>query len=156
MQVRRAVEDDVAALARLHAEVQALHRAALPHRYRDASLGDVEAWVRRLRADPDVVLLVAGEDGDPAVGFAVVRRDASSGDALVLPRLRATVEAIGVASADRRRGVGRALMAAAEELARSWGAASVVLDVQGFNDGAERFYRALGYLPAALRMSKRL
>jgi ribosomal protein S18 acetylase RimI-like enzyme len=155
MHVRRAVEGDVAALARLHAEVQALHRAALPHQYRDASLGELEAWMRRLLDDPDVVVLVADEHGR-AVGFAVVRREASSGDALALPRLRAMVEGIGVAATARRRGAGRALMAAAEELARSWGATSVVLDVQSFNTGAEGFYRALGYRAAATRLSKRL
>ena len=48
------------------------------------------------------------------------------------------------------------LGAGAEELARAWGAASIVLDVQSFNSGAESFYRALGYRAATLRMSKRL
>jgi ribosomal protein S18 acetylase RimI-like enzyme len=155
MRVRAAGPDDVAALARLNAEVQKLHRAAMPDRYRDPPLGELEDWMRRLLADPDVVLLIAEEDGS-ALGFAVVRREVSPGNTFALPRLRAMVEGIGVATTARRRGAGRALMAGAEELARSWGAAAIVLDVQSFNTDAESFYRALGYATVTRRMSKRL
>ena len=155
MRVRAGGPGDVAALARLNAEVQELHRAAMPDRYRDPPIGEIEDWMRRLLADPDVVLLIAEEDAG-AIGFAVVRRDASPGNTFALPRLRAMIEGIGVTATAHRRGAGRALMDAAEELARSWGAASVVLDVQSFNSGAESFYRALGYRAVTTRMSKRL
>jgi ribosomal protein S18 acetylase RimI-like enzyme len=155
MRVRPAGPDDVPALARLHAEVQALHRAALPQHYLDPSLAELEGWMRRLLADPAVVLLLAEEQAE-ALGFAVVRREASPGHVFSPPRLRALVDGLGVAASARRRGVGRALMATAEELARTWGAAAVVLDVQGFNTQAEAFYRALGYEVAKRRMSKGL
>ena len=155
VRIRRATGDDVAALARLNAEVQELHRAAMPDRYRDPPVGEIEDWMRGLLGDPDLVLLISEEDGG-AVGFAVVRRQASPGNTFALPRVRAMIEGIGVTATARRRGAGRALMAGAEELARAWGAASIVLDVQSFNSGAESFYRALGYRAATLRMSKRL
>ncbi len=154
MRVRAAGSDDVGALARLNAEVQELHRAARPDRYRDASLADIEDRMRALLAEPDVTVLVA-EDGE-AIGFAVVRRQDRPGNTFALPRLSAVVEALGVTAGAQRRGAGRALMAAAEELARSWGAASVVLDVQSFNRGAQEFYVALGYAPSTVRMSKPL
>jgi ribosomal protein S18 acetylase RimI-like enzyme len=154
MRVRAASAGDVDALARLNAEVQELHRAARPDRYRDAPLAEIADWMRQLLADPAVTVLVA-EDGE-AIGFAVVRRSDSPGHTFAFPRLSATVEALGVTANAQRRGAGRALMAAAEELARSWGAASVVLDVQSFNQAALDFYRALGYAPATTRMSKRL
>ena len=154
MRVRTAGADDVDALARLNAEVQALHRAARPDRYRDAPLAEIADWMTQLLGDRNVTVLVA-EDGD-AIGFAVVRRQERAGNTFALPRLSAVVEALGVTAIAHRRGVGRALMAAAEELARSWGAASVVLDVQSFNRGAHAFYQALGYAPATTRMSKRL
>ena len=100
--------------------------------------------------------LLLAEDEGLAVGFAVVRREASRGSVLAQPRTRAVVDGLGVAAAARRRGAGRALMAAAEELARGWGANAVDLDVQGFNADAEAFYRALGYEVATRRMSKPL
>lgn len=155
MRVRSAGAADVPALARLNAEVQELHRAAMPHHYRDAPIPEIEEWMRRLLGDPDVTLLIAEEESE-ALGFAVVRREDSAGNTFALPRLRAVIEGIGVTARARRRGAGRALMAGAEQLARSWGAASVVLDVQAFNADAESFYRALGYRTATTRMSKRL
>jgi GNAT superfamily N-acetyltransferase len=156
MRVRRAAAADVADLARLNAEVQEQHRASLPDVYRETPVVEIEAWMRRLLGDPEFAVLIADEGGGPAVGFAVVRRDTSPGHTFAFPRLRAVVESVGVRDGVRRRGAGRALMATAEEVARAWGATSVVLDVQAFNAGAERFYAALGYRPSSTRLSKRL
>jgi ribosomal protein S18 acetylase RimI-like enzyme len=153
MQVRQAGPDDVPALARLNAEVQDLHRAARPQDYLDPALAEIEGWMRRLLADPTVVLLLAEEQTD-ALGFAVVRRVAQPGHVFAPPRQRALVDGLGVAARSRRRGVGRALMAAAEAQGRAWGVATVALDVQGFNADAEAFYRALGYEVASRRMCK--
>ena len=155
MRVRTAELDDVPALARLNAEVQALHRAALPERYSDPPLAAIEEWFRPLLADSEVVVLLAEEEG-AVVGFAVVRREQAAGNVFALPRLSAMVEGLGVTRAARRRGAGRALMAAAEELARGWGAASLALDVLSFNRDAVEFYRALGYQVSKTRMGKRL
>lgn len=155
MRVRAAGPDDLPALAVLNAEVQALHREALPHRYSDPPLAAVEDWFRQLLADGDVVVLLAEEDG-AAVGFAVVHRIESAGHLFAHPRLGAMVDGIGVTRAARRRGAGRALMAAAEQQARAWGAASLSLDVQSFNRDAEEFYRTLGYRVATTRMAKPL
>jgi ribosomal protein S18 acetylase RimI-like enzyme len=47
-------------------------------------------------------------------------------------------------------------MAAAEALARDWGATAVTLDVQDVNPDAVAFYRALGYATVTHRMGKRL
>jgi ribosomal protein S18 acetylase RimI-like enzyme len=155
MQVRTAGPDDVPALARLNAEVQALHRSARPDRYTDPPVAEIEGWMLQLIEDPEVVVLLAEQDG-AAVGFAVVHRNQSAGNVFALPRLSAMVDALGVTRAARRRGAGRALMAAAEEQARTWGVASISLDVLSFNREAQEFYRALGYQVATLRMGKRL
>jgi ribosomal protein S18 acetylase RimI-like enzyme len=155
MRVRAAGPDDVPALARLNAEVQALHRAALPDRYSDPPAAAIEDWLRQLLADGDTAILLAEQDG-AAVGFAVVSRSESVGNLFALPRLSAMVDGLGVAHAARRRGAGRALMSAAEELARGWGAASLALDVLSFNRDAVEFYRALGYQVTKTRMGKRL
>ena len=56
----------------------------------------------------------------------------------------------------RRRGVARRAMIAGEEVARSHGATSLMLNVFAYNEGAIALYRALGYLPASLHMAKRL
>jgi ribosomal protein S18 acetylase RimI-like enzyme len=58
---------------------------------------------------------------------------------------RGHIETLIVARAQRRRGIGRALMVAATGWARSRGAHQLLLTVWAGNDDAERFYAALGY-----------
>ncbi|HET8542623.1 MAG TPA: GNAT family N-acetyltransferase, partial [Anaeromyxobacter sp.] len=51
----------------------------------------------------------------------------------------------------RRRGVGRALMAAAEDEGRSRGARLSTLEVRRSNAGAIALYRAIGYRQVGIR-----
>ncbi len=55
------------------------------------------------------------------------------------------VLSVGVHPRFRRQGVGRHLMAAAEDLARRFGAGEIRLEVNVNNAGAIAFYDALGY-----------
>lgn len=85
-------------------------------------------------------VLAAELDGQPA-GAAV---------AVVIPKLDARrgflfVDELSVLPAFRRRGVARALLAHAEQLARSLGLAGVRLLVRPENAAARRLYAGLGY-----------
>jgi len=55
------------------------------------------------------------------------------------------VASLAVSTADRRRGLGRRMMRAAEAAAREWGHRDVFLEVGSCNDAARRFYEAVGY-----------
>lgn len=63
---------------------------------------------------------------------------------------------IRVHDAFRRRGIGRAAMLLAEDVARSQGATSIRLNVFAYNEAAIRLYDELGYQTAALHKLKRL
>jgi GNAT superfamily N-acetyltransferase len=54
------------------------------------------------------------------------------------------------------RGLGRATMLAAENLARAAGLHQMALNVFGWNERAEALYRSLGYVTAATQMTKPL
>jgi ribosomal protein S18 acetylase RimI-like enzyme len=56
----------------------------------------------------------------------------------------------------RGRGLGRATMLAAEDVARAAGHRFVRLNVFGWNTGAQALYRSLGYRTDAIQMSKPL
>jgi GNAT superfamily N-acetyltransferase len=155
MMVRAAAVSDLGALVRLNAEVHALHRAEMPEKYRAIEPGEVEGWFRGLLADDRHAIFVAEEQGR-AIGFAVVERVDEPGHVFALPRRIAMVGQLGVTAGSRRRGAGRALMAAAEAQARAWGAVAVALSVLAFNADADRFYRALGYAPSVTRLTKPL
>lgn len=60
---------------------------------------------------------------------------------------------VGVAPAARRRGVARALIAAALPAARELGAEAAFLEVAVDNDGAIALYETLGFARAGLRKS---
>jgi GNAT superfamily N-acetyltransferase len=65
----------------------------------------------------------------------------------------AWIGGLGVVPRMRRKGLGKALMAAAEELAKTKGAEEIALEVIEGNLGASRLYEELGYGPSAVYLS---
>jgi len=155
MHIRAAGLDDVPALARLNAEVHGLHVAGAPERYRAPSTKEVEHWFRGVLAADDSATLIGEIDGEP-MGYVIVRRSQVTPNVFLAERHFAYVDQLCVTAGARGHGHGRALMEAAEAQAREWGLATILLDVNGFNEGATRFYQALGYATAGIRFGKRL
>ncbi|HEY3947436.1 GNAT family N-acetyltransferase [Phenylobacterium sp.] len=92
-------------------------------------------------------------DGEGIYGF-LARDDAQTPLGVILCRVAAgemEVLTLGVATAARRRGVARALIAAALPAARDLGAGEVFLEVAVDNDPAIALYEALGFRRAGLR-----
>lgn len=88
-----------------------------------------------------VALLDSARPGMEPVGFVVARAVADEGEIL----------SIGVDPRSAVRGAGRALMLAAEALARGRGARSMFLEVAVDNERARRLYAGLAYETAGLR-----
>ncbi|WP_169053817.1 GNAT family N-acetyltransferase [Agromyces sp. H66] len=63
---------------------------------------------------------------------------------------------VAVHDSHRRRGIGRAAMILAEDIARSQGASEMRLNVFAYNEPAIRLYDELGYETAAVHKHKRL
>lgn len=155
--VRPATEADFTALDPIFDEGDAHHREALPGRFQ-AAAGPPRprAYLQDLIADDHAALLVAADDDGAVLGFIVCYLHESPPYPIIVPRRYAVVNNIAVTTAARRRGVGRALMAAAHEWARSVGATEVELNVYAFNTGALRFYEELGYAVVSMKLSRPL
>ncbi len=76
------------------------------------------------------------EEGGAVVGFTVADRQ---------PKQVGHIITVDVVEASRRRGVGNALMDAAEDWARSQGLRLVYLETAEDNRNAQQFYQARGY-----------
>lgn len=89
-------------------------------------------------------------DGDAEVGYLWlgVRTQSDGVDGFVYD--------VAVAPEHRHRGYGRAVMAAAEDAARTLGVTVVRLNVFGHNVPARRLYEGLGYEVASTMMTRRL
>ena len=155
LRLRRATPTDAATLASLRRFVHAPHVAAEPVVYAALEGAAAVAAMGERLAGPGVVAVVA-EHEDAPVGYVlaqVVRRAASP---LTVARSYLMVDELAVSPSARRLGVGRALMAEAEAVATELGLARVELDVRAWNEGAARFYTALGYAPFATRLARDL
>lgn len=99
----------------------------------------------------EVLVAEAGEDGDRRrVGVLWLARRADTG------RPTCWVYDVEVDAGERGRGYGRALMLAAEDVARRWGVDRLGLNVFGGNAAAISLYESLGYAVTAQNMAKDL
>lgn len=94
---------------------------------------------------------IAERDGEP-LGLLIIWLDVDH----FTDHARAHVEVLVVAQSAEGQGVGRALLAFAEQWGREHACREVVLNVFSTNTGAIAFYERLGFAPDHLRMSKTL
>ncbi len=147
--VRAAGDDDLDALTRLWHEADALHATLSPGFFRraDPARGRQRAAETLRDAEEsrhETILAACDERGIVHVALHVQVYDTPVALTMV-PQRRGHIETLIVARTRRRRGCGRALMAAASEWARQQGASQVLLTVWDGNEEAQRFYAALGY-----------
>lgn len=131
-------------------------------RLRRAEIGDLDeimqlengtfgadAWsldtMRRDLVNPQCYYLVAvaGNGETPIIGYAGLFCPDAAGEA--------DIQTIAVAEAARRHGLGRALMRALIDEARTRSAAEVFLEVRADNPNAQNLYRSLGFQQLAVR-----
>lgn len=136
--VRRAQPGDAAALVELASAVGSEPEGWLISGATWRSTADERRYLRAVRRHPDAAVLVAEEDG-AIVGRLSLARDPH-------PASRHVADlGLMVAASHRRRGVGRALLRAAEEWARSAGVAKLELHVFPWNEAGLALYEACGY-----------
>jgi GNAT superfamily N-acetyltransferase len=143
LKVRRATRDDADAIAEFAMQLVQQHLDYDPVRF--ASLGDL-AGMRRFYGDQteadEAAVLVADVDGRVA-GFAYVayeRRNYAE-----LSECSARLHDIFVAGDARHTGAGAALIKAAADAAREFGAEKMTLSVAVQNTAAQNFFDRSGF-----------
>jgi RimJ/RimL family protein N-acetyltransferase len=136
--VRRAEPADAPALAALTAAVGREPEGWLLYDAGGTSVAAERRYVRLARRDPNAAVLVAEEDGE-VVGRLSISRDPHPASAHVADL------GVVVAASHRRRGIGAALLAAAEDWARGAGVEKLELHVFPHNGPAIALYEKRGY-----------
>ena len=145
MTPRRATLADAATLARLNAHVQGWHAAHYPGAFHpEPDPAALAAWFADRLADP---ACTAFQSGDPATAYALCTLHTRDPSIFSPGYRRLMVDHIAVAPEARRRGQGRALLAAARALARDLQADEIMLDTWEANTEAHAFFRANGFEP---------
>jgi ribosomal protein S18 acetylase RimI-like enzyme len=103
----------------------------------------------------DGTVLVA-HASSTVIGFVTVYARHRSGEPDDDPAPHGFVSDLVVAAAHRKRGIGRALLRAAEARARGAGVGSLLLAVKAGNAAAAALYAAEGFEPTELLLEKRL
>ncbi len=140
VQIRALTPDDAEAYVAIRQEMLRAHPWAFASSPGDAGSSDPGVVRARLR-EAENVIVGAWIDGALAGTCGVVR------DKTLKMRHRAWIVAVYVSPSARGRGVGKALVGAALEIARSWGGVEIVsLSVSERAPGARRLYESLGFV----------
>ncbi len=147
--VRDCVPEDLPAVLALYDELCAAGpRAAVPaHAEAGSTRAAVAARYVRAIDSPDERLAVVVTTHGEVVGMALMTRATSSG---LVETLAVHMNHVSVAARHRRRGAGRALVAAATAWAEEIGASGVAVPVFPSAREANRFFARLGFAPASI------
>lgn len=158
IQIRRGTPGDVPALRVLYQQLDDVHGIAEPevvpmHDQAPRAVADIEEQI----ANDIVLVAVRADDAIPegqVVGFArITVKDL--GAYYMFPDV-AEVEDLAVLEGLRGQGVGRRLMAAAEEWAATAGHVELWVTAWTFNETAAALYSRQGFKPLSTRFRKRL
>jgi ribosomal protein S18 acetylase RimI-like enzyme len=156
MLIRPAKIEDYARVCAIFDEVDAQHRKALPHIFRDP--GDTarsRAYITSIVEDENACLWIAKHEGQ-VVGILHILIRETRDIPILVPRRYAVIDNIAVSTTHRRKGIGRALVQAADRWAVERGIDQIELHVWEFNEGARAFYEKLGYRTAGRRMCRNI
>jgi ribosomal protein S18 acetylase RimI-like enzyme len=144
MRIEPGSPTDAGTLARLNPFVHDLHREHAPHVFGAPTHEEAAAaFEAMLRRDNHRAFLAYVDDR--AVGYVLVTVGERPASAFNRPRRWLYIDQISIEPAARRRGVGRALVAAVLEYADDTEIHDVEVDTWAFNDRAQAFFASLGF-----------
>ncbi len=149
--IREANDSDFEQVGAIFLEELQFHADLLPDRFQVAEPMMTLAWFEEILQNPEKVLMVAEENGR-LLGQILLNITKTPDDPILKPRKFVYVDELAVTASHRGQGIGKKLMAAAEEWARTQGIAEIELNVWDENGRAVAFYEKLGYQSVRRRL----
>jgi ribosomal protein S18 acetylase RimI-like enzyme len=153
VEVREAIQSDARAVAAIAVESAEAHVALAPRFYRVPEMSDATRRAEAQLADPQRTTLVAVADGFVVGYVQLAPLPAPELGSMVREQPAADVS-IAVSATHRGRGIGRALMEAAEDRAARDGLTLITLNALTANESAIGLYRSLGYEASGVLMHR--
>ena len=157
--IRMARADDVPSLVQLRIANGERHAALNPSGHRVPDAAPVSSHFEELlsgTAGTGIIVLVAEADGTVAgMTELVLRAEPPPDHQILVPRLTADVHTV-VLERYRGRGIGTALVKAAEQYAAGHGVAVLIAPILAPNTDAVGFYSRAGFGPHGVILSKEL
>jgi ribosomal protein S18 acetylase RimI-like enzyme len=151
--VRRALQSDLAKVARLAGELVRMHHEADPSRF--LLVERVEEgyarWLSREIARAEAVVLVAAR-GAEILGYAYGTLEGRDWNLLL--DTHGALHDVFVSAGARRGGVGRSLVDAIVAALEKLGAPRIVLSTMVSNEAAQRVFRACGFRATMIEMTR--
>jgi ribosomal protein S18 acetylase RimI-like enzyme len=153
--VRTAVATDAAIISSMNADVQAVHAAALPWRFKPPSADTFPpAAAAALLAEPANLIFIAELDSVPS-GYAYAEHIRCPESSFQYAYETVHLHHISVRPAHRHSGLGRALIEAVRAAAKEREVSLLTLDVWSFNEEARAFFARRGFTPYNERLWSR-
>ena len=154
MNIRQAKKEDARLLSRLSMSVQRLHAEAFPDVFKFPEQDDYAlSAFEKFLADPEVYIYIA-EDPQPA-GYIICQVLHRTENPFTVARSHLYIDQISVEPDFQGRGIGKALVANAAQLAEQKGLSNITLNSWAFNQKAHTFFQSQGYEIYNVRMWKR-
>ncbi|MBK9924962.1 MAG: GNAT family N-acetyltransferase [Anaerolineales bacterium] len=156
MKIHQAVSTDSLLLSTLSMEVQRLHAEHHPDIFKIPRTDDFAVqFFDTMLADPLVRIFIAEEDGK-ALGCVLCKLIEREENPFTVAMRYLLVDQISVQPEAHGKGVGKALIAQVEHLAKEWNVVRIQLDSWGFNLHAHEFFEKNGFVKFNHRFWKSL
>jgi ribosomal protein S18 acetylase RimI-like enzyme len=155
LRVRRANTADAALVSSLNADVQGLHAAAMPERYKPPGPQSFPPAETAALLSKENSLVFIAEIGSAPAGYAYAEMISLPETSLRYAYRMVHLHHISVRAEFRRQSAGAALLAAVRAAANEAGITLLTLDVWTFNDAARRFFTRNGFTAHTKRLASR-
>ena len=153
--IRRAQKKDMNRLNELLFEVQAIHADIRPDIFKHGAKKYTDAELSAIIGDDSTPIYVYEKDGDVAGYVFCIYQETLENEQLCRRKVL-YIDDLCVDGRYRRQGVASELYRHVLKAASESGCDSVTLNVWRMNDGAQRFYEAMGMTPLKTMMEARL
>ena len=144
MNIRTAGKADIEEIVALNDEVHDIHVRLFPDVFKPTEAATLTEWFASWIDDNDTIILVA-EDASGLVAYLTLRKEERPAHLFAHSRRCAYIDQVCVTERYRGKGLFRALLGKAEDIARDWGMSRLELDVWSENEQAKTAFIRCGF-----------